>query len=45
MNTGCLCDDSSLAMRYGKYAKEKGVLGCGVVYSGEYAQFVKMQEV
>ena len=42
MNTGCLVDSDSLAMRYGKYGTRKGVLGCGVVYSGEHAEFVPM---
>ena len=47
MNTGCLVDNTSLAMRYGKYAKNKGVLGCGLVYPasgmvGEHAIFVPM---
>jgi len=42
MNTGCLVDADSLAMRYGKYGIKKGVLGCGVVYSGEHAEFVPM---
>ncbi len=42
MNVGCLVDSSSLAMRYGKYGIKKGVIGCGVVYSGEHAEFVPM---
>lgn len=42
MNVGCLVDSSSLAMRYGKYGTRKGVLGCGVVYSGEHAEFIPM---
>lgn len=42
LNTGCLCDDSALAMRYGKHNKFKGVLGCGVVFSPEMAIFEKM---
>lgn len=43
LNTGCLCDNTAIAMRYAKYAKKKGVLGCGVVYSSGYAIFVPME--
>jgi hypothetical protein len=43
MNTGCLVDDSSLAMQYGRYNKYKGVLGCGVVVGPEEAYFVPMK--
>jgi len=47
MNTGCLADNTSLAMRYGRYSKNKGVLGCGLVYPasgiiGEHAVFIPM---
>lgn len=42
LNTGCLCDNSSLAMKYAAYARRKGILGCGVVYSSSYAIFVPM---
>jgi predicted phosphodiesterase len=42
MNVGWLGDEGSLAVRYAKYATRKGVLGCGVVYSGEHAEFVPM---
>lgn len=44
MNVGCLCDESSLAMRYGQFNKAKGILGCGVVCSEEEAYFVKMRD-
>ena len=40
MNVGCLVDHESLAMRYGKYGTRKGVLGCGLVYSGQSAEFI-----
>jgi len=40
MNTGCLFDESSYAGRYGRFAKQKGVMGCGVVFSSTEAQFV-----
>lgn len=43
LNTGCLCDNGALAMRYAAYAKKKGVLGCGVVYSASHAVFVPMR--
>lgn len=42
MNVGAGCDDKSLAMRYGKHNKNKSVLGCGLVYSESYAQFIPM---
>lgn len=32
INTGCLADNGSLAMRYGRYSKNKGVVGCALVY-------------
>ena len=38
LNVGCGCNDGALAMRYGKYNTEKGVLGCGVVHSAEQAE-------
>jgi UDP-2,3-diacylglucosamine pyrophosphatase LpxH len=44
LNVGSLADSKSLAQRYGRYMKYKGVLGCGVVYSPEQAIFVKMPE-
>jgi len=42
LNTGCLCDNTALAMRYAKYSKKKGVLGCGVIYGPSHAIFVPM---
>ena len=42
MNVGCLVDSSSFAFKYSKHTTRKGNLGCGVVYSGEYAEFVPM---
>ncbi len=45
MNTGCLFDSDSLAARYGKYGKWKGVLGCGVVYAPDHAIFIPMTGV
>lgn len=44
LNVGCLIDNTSLAMRYGKYIKKKGVLGCGLVYSGSHAEFIPMEK-
>ena len=41
LNCGCLCNEGSLALRYGQYNKAKGVLGCGVVESSSSAYFVK----
>ena len=43
MNVGWLGDEGSLAVRYAKYAVKKGVLGCGVIYSGEHAEFIPME--
>ena len=40
VNSGCLVDSTSLAMRYGKYGLRKGVIGCAVVYSEEHAEFI-----
>lgn len=43
MNCGCLFDADSLAARYGQYAKWKGVLGCGIVYSPDHAEFIPLR--
>jgi hypothetical protein len=40
MNTGSLFDEQTYAGRYGKFAKQKSVLGCGVVFSSTEAQFI-----
>lgn len=40
LNTGCLMDDEGYHARYGQFAKQKGTLGCGVVYSNREAHFV-----
>ena len=42
MNVGCGCDDKALAMRYGKYHPDKGVLACGVVHSEKQAELILM---
>ncbi len=42
MNCGCLFDADSLAARYGQYAKWKGVLGCGIVYAPNHAEFIPL---
>ncbi len=47
LNTGCLANNKSLAMRYGRYAKNQGVLGCGLIWPengllAEHPQFVPM---
>lgn len=44
MNVGCLVDNTSIGMAYGAYMKKKGVLGCGVVFSGNFAIFVPMEK-
>jgi predicted phosphodiesterase len=43
LNVGCLIDNTSLAMRYGKYLKKKGILGCGVVFSASHAEFIPLE--
>ncbi len=43
MNTGCLCDNTAVALRYAKYAKRRGVVGCGLVYSANHAEFIPME--
>ena len=42
MNVGCLLDSSSFAFKYAKHTTRKGNLGCGIVYSGEHAEFIPM---
>lgn len=43
MNSGCLLDKDSYAMRYGKWYRNKPVIGCGVVFDGRDAKFEPMQ--
>ncbi len=43
LNTGGLVDDSSYASRYGRNAKAKTVLGCGIVHNSSRADFVPFQ--
>lgn len=43
MNVGWLGDEGSLAVRYARYATKKGVLGCGVIHSSEYAEFIPIE--
>lgn len=40
LNTGCLCDPNSIAMAYGKHAKYRPTLGCGIVYNNNHATFI-----
>jgi len=42
MNVGCGIDIDAYAFAYGKHAKYRPILGCGIVYSSDYAQFVPM---
>lgn len=42
MNVGCGIDISKYAFAYGKYAKFRPTLGCGIVFSSTYAIFVPM---
>ena len=42
MNVGCGIDIDAYAFAYGKHAKYRPILGCGIVYSDNYAQFVPM---
>lgn len=40
LNSGSLFDEKTYAGRYGIHAKQKSVLGCGIVYSPTEAQFI-----
>ena len=42
MNVGCGIDENAYAFVYGKHAKNKVTLGCGVVFGAEEAIFVPM---
>lgn len=42
MNVGCGIDEEAYAFTYGKHAKNKCTLGCGVVYGAEEALFIPM---
>lgn len=44
LNSGALFDEKTYAGRYGKHAKAKSVLGCGVVYSDTEAYFVPFRK-
>lgn len=44
LNVGCLVDNTSIGMAYGEYMKKKGVLGCGLVFSGNHAEFIPMEK-
>lgn len=45
LNVGCLVDLKAPVFDYGLNNKEKPVLGCGVVYSCNYAEFIPLKEV
>lgn len=40
LNTGCLCSPNALAFAYGKHARYRPTLGCGIVYSSREAYFI-----
>lgn len=42
LNVGCLVDITAPVFDYGLNNKEKPVLGCGVVYSKDYAEFIPL---
>lgn len=42
LNVGCGIDENAYAFVYGKHAKNRVTLGCGVVYNNEHAIFVPM---
>lgn len=44
MNVGCGINVDAYAFAYGKHAKEKPVLGCGIVYDSHTALFIPMGE-
>jgi predicted phosphodiesterase len=44
LNVGCGVDIDAYAMRYGKYNKNREVLGCGIVFDSANAIFVPMPD-
>lgn len=42
LNVGCGIDENAYAFVYGKHAKNRVTLGCGIVYNPEHAEFVPM---
>jgi len=40
LNVGCLIDDEQYAFAYAKNNRKKNIIGCGVVYSDQYAEFI-----
>lgn len=42
MNVGCGIDINAYAFAYGKHAKNRPTLGCGIVYGNDRAQFIPM---
>jgi hypothetical protein len=42
LNVGCLIDLDAPVFNYGLNNREKPVLGCGIVYSKSYAEFVPL---
>lgn len=44
LNVGCGIDIEAYAFAYGRYAKNRPTLGCGVVFNDGYAMFVPMHK-
>lgn len=42
LNVGCGVNEKTYAFNYGKFAKQKATLGCGIVFDSENAIFVPM---
>lgn len=42
INVGCGIDIDAYAFAYGKYDKNRPILGCGIVHSSEWAEFIPM---
>ena len=42
INVGCGINEDAYAFAYGKHAKNRCTLGCGVVYDSEHAEFIPM---
>ena len=42
MNVGCGIDVDAYAFEYGKHASDRPILGCGIVYSADRAEFIPM---
>jgi predicted phosphodiesterase len=44
LNAGCGIDIDAYAFAYGKHAKYRPTLGCGIVFNNSYATFIPMED-